>query len=1458
LPAEPAKEDRYNAALLDAINRLTEKKPSEALASLEVARSIHDTEQVRQEIARVKVQLEQTAAAERTLDDIQAVLRDGKAEDAARLATAALSQYGGTDSAERLARLKRQADAMVVAQVEDQTARRARFRAEAEAALREKNLRAAAIAFEQALQFGDDPTLRQQHNETRRALTRYDENRARAAELRRDPYQLEDAIALYQEAAKAWDTLQVRQDIDECQLALSRRRDRISVADFEIRGDLGIPAAGRTIAEELLPAFKSRFDIVERRQLGKVLAELKLEASELAEGDGPRRQVGELARIRYLVLGSVTRMNGALVSARVVDVRTGLIVQTAKLTVASPEELLARLPQLAQLLMMSDDQRLAYEQHLATRPLPVAGDGLDRPLIAHADRPPDPGVLSPDVFEGIPTAPLPPGGVAVELALPLKNKFLGLSLELGDDLFKRGRFVDAIKHFEFAYGLHPDRDDIRVRLDRCRPHVPPAPPVVLAPHRPRLAIINFVPAGDPRALPPGLGSWAAEQIGPYFCPPYDVVDRGEVFWWMGQLGMTVRDLMEDPAARRYLGRALNVRAFLLGSVRPTASFDVSTHLIDAEHGFLLGAGRVHVRSPHELKLRLGELARLTLLDPRERQRFEQDREYEQILVEGRQRFERGEFSIALELFGRARKNRPFSIEVQVLVDQCESRSRLAALEEARRREYERAQAIAAEQQRRQWELARQAEAARLRAEQEAAALADAARSAHDERRLRAQQALVGQARIAIQTKNFSLSLQLFESATALQPSDELYRELALARARAEEEARAAAALDQARKEGELRRQREEQLALARSRVEESRRQRAAEEQARRAAQQQQDDAEYTRLLDAAQRFQAQQKYDQAVASLHGARRLKPTSEVERLLQAALIEQARTTAQSKDAAARAELEKQLAVEKTRREAAEAEAKKNQDLYLAALAAANQALAAKQFDLATAEFNEAGKLYNTDVVLTGLKQVEEARAKEFAVRDAILRRQVEAAKREADFKRLMSEGQAALGGRQLAKAVAAFKQAVELKPTDVEALAGLSKAEQLREEQRLLAGRKKDSEEREAAFQKLCASGQANLTAKQYDAAVAAFAEALKLKPDDATAQKGLRQVEAARSAALADASKAKHKEEEDRRQRQYQKLLGEGRAALSAKQYDSAIKAFQEAQKVLPGDQASAAFLKDAERAKQDAADALAMEAKRRADELRKRTEIDKAIAQARAALALKDLDGATKAYTQAFQLDAASPEVQQLRKDLDAAREQARQSAAEAQMKLEREKKLNQVQQLLQRGRSALAAKNVEAAANAFAEAERLAPNNAAVKQALADLASARALVQAEAKKRDEATKRPMPPAQPAKPTDTAKPSAPLPKDFAGLMQTGAAFEKQKLWNEAVQAYREAVRLSPNDAKAASALANARYEKQMTEGRDHLKARKFAEAQADFEQALRFKPKDPEATRLLDQAKRGM
>src|SRR5262249_32714256 len=147
----------------------------------------------------------------------------------------------------------------------------------------------------------------------------------------------------------------------------------------------------------------------------------------------------------------------------------------------------------------------------------------------------------------------------------------------------------------------------------------------------RMAVLDFLVVGNPIVVPPYLRTLTPNLLAPYFAPEYEVVDRAELYWWMGRLGIRPTDLLNNPVARLYLGRALNIRYFLFGNIVQTGSFDVTTHLVDVEYGFLASSARIHVPSPadprrilYELKLRLAELAYLTKMTPDQRRLYENE------------------------------------------------------------------------------------------------------------------------------------------------------------------------------------------------------------------------------------------------------------------------------------------------------------------------------------------------------------------------------------------------------------------------------------------------------------------------------------------------------------------------------------------------------------------------------------------------------------------------------------------------------------------------------------------------------------------------------------------------------------------------------------------------------------------------------------------------------------------
>src|SRR5207237_4492203 len=163
--------------------------------------------------------------------------------------------------------------------------------------------------------------------------------------------------------------------------------------------------------------------------------------------------------------------------------------------------------------------------------------------------------------------------IPVEQNVQMQQRTLQVMIEFGDNHFRRARFREAFAVYELALALSPGSVDIAIRLDRCRPLFSPEIIIVLPPRpRPRIAFMNFYVIGDPLSVPPALSYWTPEGLMPYFAWRYDVVDRAELFWWMGRMGLTVRDVLVNPCARRWLARALNIRYFVFGEIRETDSF----------------------------------------------------------------------------------------------------------------------------------------------------------------------------------------------------------------------------------------------------------------------------------------------------------------------------------------------------------------------------------------------------------------------------------------------------------------------------------------------------------------------------------------------------------------------------------------------------------------------------------------------------------------------------------------------------------------------------------------------------------------------------------------------------------------------------------------------------------------------------------------------------------------------
>jgi tetratricopeptide (TPR) repeat protein len=1511
--ADPASQ-KYDDAISRALSLLTAQDYAKSLEAFEEAKGEKDTEFVRGEIDKLKARLDADATAVKTIQEIQLVLDVGDPKDAQKLIEQGLHEFGGGPHGARLLQLQAQADALAASGAnEDAKARFGRLRDQGQVALRDKNLRAAVAAFQQALQASDDAGLRDQLKEVQDRIERYDSLRRRAAELRRDPNEIDDALVLYRDAAIAWDTPEVRRDIDDCATALQKRRDTLSVADFEILGDLGIPAAGQVVAEELLPTFKTRFDLVERGQVEKLIEELDL-ADGIQNNPDQQRELGKLARVRFLVLGSVRRLGDVTVQARLVDTTSGLIVQTAKISAPSFEQVLPRLPELTRQLLMSDEEKVDFDQvqiQAAQRiepapeqaplppPPPPQGQpiGANVPWLAAAPPPPAFGNLRVAQFQALPQAPaVVPQVVIVEPpAATFRARLVRVVVEQGDGFFVHRQYLEAYRQYEFALSLAPHDFAIRARLDACRPLLPPVVVVQQVVVRPRLAILNFMVVGDPRVVPPGLSVAAPNLLAPYFRRHYDLVDSREVFWMMGRLGMTQFDLMNDPNARRWLGRALHAQFFLMGTVEQTASFDVSTYLLNAEQGWLQGSGRVHVRNAFELKVRAGELAHVTQLPAAQRAQFlVAQPEVNTLLLNGQANLNRGNFQVAITLFQNVLQVRPGNVQALVYLNQAQHARRQHEIEEARRKEFAQREATVLAARRRQLELAQAAEAARLAAAQRAAARADAERRALAQQRANAYADMVAKGRGAAQAKNFTVAVNLFQGALDLAlpagasapvvplpvPQNVLVNELAQARAevaRANEQkvlAERAAAQESA-----LRQQREKDLAAARQKIADD----ARKAEAAALAQRKVNDAKYQAAFDQGQLLVSQGKFEAAIVALQGARQLKRSPDVEKLLNTALTGQAKVVAQTKGDVERKALEEKLAAERVRAEAAEVEAKRNRDFYEAALKSARLALAQKKLDLAESEFKAAGKLFNNDAVLTGLKQVQAARAMEAAATKASLEK-ANLAKRTAD---LLAEGKTAFDAGRFADSVLKLEQARKLEPSNVDVLAALSRAEHARDraavEQKQkaadIAKAAQSAKEAQAAKDKAAKialeeetkkavaakqraiavaqavdQGQKALLAKNYPQAIKSYQEALRLEPGQLQAIQGLQQAQAALAAAqkTADADRAaKEKAAKLAQEDELKKALvtkqqkaaavaqavDQGQKALLAKNYPQAIKSYQEALRLEPGQpqatqglqQAQAALAAaqktaDADRAAKEKAAKLAQEdelKKAIAAKQQKAAAVAQAVDQGQKAFLAKNYPQAIKSYQEALRLEPGQPQATQGLQQAQAA------LALANQQQIAEQKKKMSYADAIKSGQALLNQKKFAEAVQAFQAAKNLYPADPQANQLLTQTNQAW----------DAAKKTPVPPVK-------NEPPKVNPLKVNPLKVTPPKSDPPK-------------KVPPPEdaAKKKEAETRAQYQALMAKGQQLLAQRQFAAAAQQFEAALRVMPGDPVALKLLQQAK---
>jgi hypothetical protein len=174
--------------------------------------------------------------------------------------------------------------------------------------------------------------------------------------------------------------------------------------------------------------------------------------------------------------------------------------------------------------------------------------------------------------------------------------------------------------------------------------------------------------------------------------------------------------------------------------------------------------------------------------------------------------------------------------------------------------------------------------------------------------------------------------------------------------------------------------------------------------------------------------------------------------------------------------------------------------------------------------------------------------------------------EKAKNDAEYARLIAEGDANVKITKYAEGITSFKSALNVRPGDTVALARIADAEK----QLALAGEKAKND---AEYTRLIAEGDANVKITKYAEGITSFKSALNVRPGDTVAL--ARIADAEKQLALAG-EKAKNDAE-------YSRLLAEGDANVKITKYAEGITSFKSALNVRPGDAVALARITDAEK-----------------------------------------------------------------------------------------------------------------------------------------------------------------------------------------------------------------------------------------------------------------------------------
>ena len=382
---------------------------------------------------------------------------------------------------------------------------------------------------------------------------------------------------------------------------------------------------------------------------------------------------------------------------------------------------------------------------------------------------------------------------------------------------------------------------------------------------------------------------------------------------------------------------------------------------------------------------------------------------------------------------------------------------------------------------------------------------------------------------------------------------------------------------------------------------------------------------------------------------------------------------------------------------------------QKKYDEALASAERALTAKNWDVAKQKFNEAAKIKPDEsyprekaALIDKLKAEAIAKAKQL--------------KLDKEYTAAITKADQLFATKKWQEAIAEYGNAKKIKPSESYPDTQIAKS---KEREQIEIENKRKLEELETNYQKHKKDGETALAAKNWLVAIEAFKTASALKPESTEISSLLNQAKSGKKADDELALKQKAEAEEKVKiQKQYDNEMAKGAAAITAKNWEEGRRALNQAKKLKPEESAPEEQLSKLEglvkeeariaAEKEEAEKARLAEEKRLAEEAEAKRLAEEAAEKARQEEAAR-LAAEQKAAEEALKAEEA-----RLAAEAAAEAEKIRQ-AKEADEKARLEKEAQKAAEEAAKEKARLEA---EAAAAAAATAEAKAKEEAALKEA--------------------------------------------------------------------------------------------------------------------------------------------